>query len=148
MHGGHVMNTTGENANKVGENIKLFRKEFSLTQKAFAARVGINHNFLSLVEHGHKRLSDKNIATICHVFNLNKTWLRFGSGNMFIGEGVKINAPETLYEKVIEGSLDAKQQDLNLERLRNTIISAVSSANSCELKAIQSFLNKIITHNN
>ena len=65
-----------------GERVKAVRKSFSLTQEAFAARIGIKQNSIALIESDKRNASDQVILSICREFGVSETWLRTGAGEM------------------------------------------------------------------
>lgn len=66
------------------DRIKKIRKEFDLTQQAFADRIGVKRNTIASYETGKSNLSDGAVSLICREFNVNEEWLRTGQGEMFI----------------------------------------------------------------
>ncbi len=66
----------------MNERIKTIRKNASLTQEAFASRLGLTRNFIAQVEMGVKEPSDRTIRDICREFGINQEWLRSGNGKM------------------------------------------------------------------
>lgn len=67
----------------MNERIALVRKSLGLTQEKFAEQVGLSRNFMWMIESGTRVPSDRTISDICREFNVNKTWLRTGEGEMF-----------------------------------------------------------------
>lgn len=66
------------------DRIKKIRKELDLTQQDFAMRIGTTANVLTNYETGRRNPSSSVINNICKTFNVNETWLREGTGEMFI----------------------------------------------------------------
>lgn len=66
----------------LGERIKKVRKDYDLTQQAFADRIGIKQNSIALIESGKRNTSDQVIISICREFNIREEWLRDGSEPM------------------------------------------------------------------
>lgn len=60
------------------------RKKAGITQEAFASRIGLTKNFVSLIETGKREPSDRTIKDICREFDINEEWLRDGVGEMFV----------------------------------------------------------------
>ena len=60
------------------------RQDTGLTQQEFAEKIGLTRNFVWMLEKGERISSDRTIADICRVFNVNETWLRTGEGEMFV----------------------------------------------------------------
>lgn len=58
------------------------RKRINLTQKDFAARIGLSQNFVWMLEKGERIPSDRTISDICREFGVSESWLRTGAGEM------------------------------------------------------------------
>lgn len=67
----------------MNERIKELRKALGLTQQDFADKLGIKRGTISNYEIGRNIPIDAVISLICREFNVNETWLRDGSGDMF-----------------------------------------------------------------
>lgn len=67
----------------LGERIRKLRNNLGLTQQAFADRIGMKRNSIAQVETGRKT-SEQTIFSICREFNVSETWLRDGTGEMFL----------------------------------------------------------------
>ena len=65
------------------ERFKILRKDIGLTQKDFAARVGLSQNFIAQIESGSKVPSDRTVSDICRIFHASEEWLRTGAGDMY-----------------------------------------------------------------
>lgn len=65
-----------------GERVKAVRKSASLTQEAFAARIGIKQNSVALIETDKRNASEQVILSVCREFLISETWLRTGEGEM------------------------------------------------------------------
>ena len=63
-----------------GERIKSVRKDFNLTQEAFAARIGLKQNSIAQIEADRRNVSDQVILSISRVFGYREEWLRTGEG--------------------------------------------------------------------
>ena len=65
--------------------IKSLRKDIlNLSQDNFAKEIGIQRNTISLFENGKRIPSNRTINDICRVFNVNKSWLKYGTGNIYV----------------------------------------------------------------
>ena len=64
--------------------LKAIRKSLGLTQKEFAARVGLGYGVIRDNEQGIKAITDNTIKLICDRLGVNERWLRFGEGRMFV----------------------------------------------------------------
>lgn len=68
----------------MGERLRMVREALGYTQTEFAERLKLTRNFISLVETGHRILSDRSINDVCREFNVREQWLRTGEGEMFV----------------------------------------------------------------
>ena len=66
----------------VGSRIRHLRFTRGMTQKEFAASLGIVQGFLSSVESGKKTPSDTLLIALCHGYGLRREWLLSGTGEM------------------------------------------------------------------
>ena len=65
------------------DRIRKIRKDFGLTQKEFADRLGIKQNTVATYEIGKTNVGEAVITSICREFNVNEEWLRHGTGEMY-----------------------------------------------------------------
>lgn len=55
-----------------------------MTKTQFAESINVSPQFISAVCTGTKQPSDRTIADICRVYNVNEDWLRDGTGEPFM----------------------------------------------------------------
>lgn len=67
-----------------GERVREIRKALGLTLDKFGDKIGLKKSGLSLIENGRNDLTEVNMKSICREFNVNESWLRDGSGEMFV----------------------------------------------------------------
>lgn len=67
----------------MNERIKKLRKALDLTQQEFADKIGMKRNTVANYETGRNEPSAAVISLICREFDVNETWLRTGTGEMF-----------------------------------------------------------------
>ena len=67
----------------MNERLRKLRKTLDLTQEKFGARLRVKGNTIAQWESGRNAPPDSAISFICHEFNVNESWLRDGSGEMF-----------------------------------------------------------------
>lgn len=70
----------------MNERIKSIRLKLSLTQSEFGEKIGISQNYVWMIEKGERVPSDRTVADICRVFNVDPCWLETGEGEMFRAE--------------------------------------------------------------
>lgn len=64
--------------------IKLLRKDLKLTQREFGKNLTLSCSQIACYENGSRNLTERTINDICRIFNVNKDWLKYGIGNMYI----------------------------------------------------------------
>ena len=74
---------SGEYNTETGARFRQARVALGLTQKAFAASIGIVQGFLSGIETGRKRPSDTLLIALSHTHGINPGWLKHGRGETF-----------------------------------------------------------------
>ena len=84
---------TGE----VKDRIKLVRNTLNLSQRDFAKRVYISQTLLGEIELGNRNANDRTIQLISTAFNVNKSWLLTGEGEMFAS-----SPPDLQLEKLVD----------------------------------------------
>ena len=68
----------------MNSRLKDIRKALRLTQKEFAARLGITDSGISRLEKGQNQLTDQLIRAICREYKVNYEYLKNGIGEMFV----------------------------------------------------------------
>lgn len=76
------------------ERLKLLRKTVGLNQKKFGEKIGITGAAICNYENGSRSLTEQVIISVCREFNVNRSWLVDGIGEMFS------NLPETLLDEL------------------------------------------------
>lgn len=67
----------------MNERIKEVRKAKKLSQEKFADNLNLSQNHLSSLENGKRAITDRIVNDICKTYNVNKSWLLTGEGEMF-----------------------------------------------------------------
>ena len=67
-----------------------------MNKSQFAESINVSPQFISAVCAGTKQPSDRTIADICRVYNVNEDWLRDGKGEPFM----QLSREETIAEYV------------------------------------------------
>ncbi len=68
----------------MNSRIRELRKALALSQKEFAQKIGLKQNAISYMEKNGATVTEQNIKAICSQFSVNESWLRTGSGKMFL----------------------------------------------------------------
>ena len=94
---------------KIGERIKIIRKELGLTQEEFGSQSGVKGNTVTGYERGTRAPSEAIINMICLIFKVEQTWLRTGEGDEpFLHEPDFMNALDRLYSDYDCNALEKK----------------------------------------
>ena len=80
----------------MNSRLKDIRKALRLTQKEFAARLGITDSGISRLEKGQNQLTDQLIRAICREYKVNYEYLKNGIGEMFS------DVPQTVVDELCE----------------------------------------------
>ena len=80
----------------MNSRLKDIRKALRLTQKEFAARLGITDSGISRLEKGQNQLTDQLIRAICREYKVNYEYLKNGVGEMFS------DVPQTVVDELCE----------------------------------------------
>lgn len=112
----------------MNERLKELRKHLGLNQKSFAEKLGITDSGLSNLESGKRNLTEQMILSICREYNVNRSWLTEGVGDMFI------NLPETILDEL------AIQYDLSDDE--RELISDFCNLTKDQRHTIMNFLKK------
>lgn len=67
----------------LGDRFKAVRKSKKMTQKEFAASLGIVQGFLCSIERGRKIPSDTLLIALQNLYGINADWLHSGIGRMY-----------------------------------------------------------------
>ena len=94
----------------MNERIKLLRNTLQMTQQEFADRIKVKRNTVATYEMGRSVPSDSAIALICKEFSVNETWLRTGTGDMFLQENKDAQISQMLDEVIKANESDFKRR--------------------------------------
>ncbi|MCP5046062.1 MAG: helix-turn-helix transcriptional regulator [bacterium] len=74
-----------------GERLRELRSLLEISQKDFAAKMGIAASFLSEVEKGKTKPGYNFLIKLAEIFNVNPSWVLLGYGEKFLGAGAGNN---------------------------------------------------------
>jgi transcriptional regulator with XRE-family HTH domain len=118
----------------MNDRIKQIRKFYKLTQTDFANKLGLSQNFITQLETGSKKPSDRTISDICRIFSINENWLRSGEGEM------KLEL--TKNQEIAQFLNDVMAEDD--EEFKKNFIEALSNLNEKEWEALASITRKMV----
>ncbi len=116
----------------IGERIKLIRKNKNLTQGVFGGMLGVSHSHISNIENRRENPSNTLILMICSKFLVEKEWLLYGEGEMYITEIEEKNIDETdqldelikLYKKLFNSTNSIVKKE-NYNKIIKNILSTL-----------------------
>lgn len=108
--------------------IKAVRNALGMTQEEFAKRIGVKRNTIATYEMGRSTPSDAGLALICREFNINETWLRTGSGDMFLPKS--------------ENAIDALVKEYHLSEASRALLITFCELNESDQDLILNFVTK------
>lgn len=118
----------------VKERIKTLRKELGLSQDAFAEKLGLTKNYISLVENGNRNLSEQSIKVLCSTLDVNEEWLRTGSGKMF--------KSRTREQEI--GAFVNEVMELNDDSFQKKLISALARLEPKDWECLETIAKKLL----
>lgn len=83
----------------MNSRIKQIRESLGMTLTKFSDRIGISVSGLRKLESGENNPSEQTIRAICSEFNVNRTWLETGTGQMQMPEA----EDDELIDEVMRG---------------------------------------------
>ena len=83
----------------MNSRIKQIRESLGITLTKFSDRIGISVSGLRKLESGENNPSEQTIRAICSEFNVNRTWLETGTGQMQMPEA----EDDELIDEVMRG---------------------------------------------
>lgn len=116
------------------ERFKVLRKDTGLTQKDFAARVGLSQNFIAQIESGSKVPSDRTVSDICRIFHVNEDWLRTGEGDMY-------DLPENRTAAIVS---DLLEDDSPMNRLILNVLERYQLLDPVSREVIDRFIDSLL----
>ena len=73
-----------DNVVESGERLKKIRAHIKISQKDFAAQLGIAASYLSEIESGKTKPGYNFLIKLAEVFNVSPNWILLGTGGMFL----------------------------------------------------------------
>lgn len=116
--------------------IKQLRKSLKLTQQAFADHIGTPRGNIAAYEVGKNKPSDAIIKAICREFSVNESWLREGSGEMFLPQ-----RKDDMIAKMLSSVLSDE------DSFKYRLASALSKLDEEGWKKIEEFVDELNSKN-
>lgn len=126
-----------ENLIEINNRIRKVRNKEKLTQESMAKKISIKQSSFSDIENGRVNVSERVIADICRVFNVNERWLRYGEGSMYNS----LNK-----EDIIINSVNKILKSEN-EFIKNLFI-AIGNLSDNELEVVEKLIHDVAMYKN
>lgn len=72
----------------ISERFRTIRTKENLTQEQFGKKLGVSRSVIKNIEYGKVELKESLLKLVCNEFSINELWLRNGTGDMYIDEGL------------------------------------------------------------
>lgn len=106
----------------MNERLKLIRKHFNLSQKEFGEKICLAQDHISSLEKGRRNITDRTIRDICSTFNVNETWFRNGTGDMFIDLVSDLDVDEETKEILRKFQLLSDEDKEQMKKILDTFL--------------------------
>lgn len=117
----------------INERILQCVRSSGLTKTEFAKRLKITQAYVSALCSGKKTPSDRTIADICRVFNINEEWLRNGEGETFV------KTPDAIVERLT--------QEIKLDTFLQSIAREYLNLPEAQREIVRNFIYSISSDN-
>ncbi|MEA4899421.1 MAG: helix-turn-helix transcriptional regulator [Christensenellaceae bacterium] len=113
----------------MNSRLRELRRTLGLRQVDFAKRINIGTSSLAMFETGNRAMKDIHISQICNIFNVNESWLRTGSGEMF--------------NQTDDTILSAVAEKYHLDRIERSIVETFLTMEPQTRESAKAFLLKM-----
>ena len=126
----------------MNERISYIIKSLGIKRIDFASSLNVSSGFVSQLCSGASAPSDRTIADICRIFNVNEVWLRTGIGEPFI-QLSREDEIAAILGRAISGNHSAKDAFIRaLARLPDEAFPAITQMVLTMAEEIQKEQNK------
>lgn len=116
--------------------IKEIRSRENLSMKAFGERIGISPSGVAALESGRNKPSEQTMRSLCQEFNISRSWLETGEGDMYNAQPLVPELVRVLRKSpALFGALTrlaAVMDDRDWEILNEVVQKAIQKENSPE----------------
>lgn len=78
------------------DRLKILLKELDMSQRQFAMKIHLDTGYFSKIMHGKVNPPERILLLIETVFNVNKSWLENGEGEIFSTQGISLTKKQVL----------------------------------------------------
>ena len=76
--------------------LKTLLNELNISQRQFAMKINLDPGYFSRIIQGKVTPPDRILLLIANVFNVNKSWLETGEGEIFSNQGISLVKKQVL----------------------------------------------------
>lgn len=114
----------------MNERIKELRETLKLNQADFAEMLNLKRNSISLIEVGKRNPSDRTISDICQKFSVSESWIREGTGDMFV--------------KTPSSTMEQLKKEFDLDEFGYNLVYEYLKLGQDQRKAVRDFFYRVI----
>ena len=118
----------------MNERLRLLREEIGISRARFGQRIGVSGDVINNLERGRVEIKEYILKLICSEFNVNESWLRDGTGEMFVELDVEDQRITAFMEAVLEEGKGS---------FRRRVILGLSAMDGDGWKALEQFLGSV-----
>lgn len=118
----------------MNERLRLLREEIGISRAIFGQRIGVSGDVINNLERGRVEIKEYILKLICSEFNVNESWLRDGTGEMFVELDVEDQRITAFMEAVLEEGKGS---------FRRRVILGLSAMDGDGWKALEQFLGSV-----
>lgn len=78
------------------DRLKTLLNELNISQRQFAMKISLDPGYFSRIMQGKVNPPDRILLLIENVFNVNKSWLESGEGEIFSNQGASLAKKQVL----------------------------------------------------
>jgi len=78
------------------DRLKILLEELNISQRQFAMKINLDAGYFSRIMQGKVTPPDRILLLIENVFNVNKSWLENGEGDIFSNTGISLAKKQVL----------------------------------------------------
>lgn len=78
------------------DRLKILLGELNISQRQFAMKINLDAGYFSRIMQGKVNPPDRILLLIENVFNVNKSWLENGEGDIFSNTGISLAKKQVL----------------------------------------------------
>ena len=98
----------------MNNRIRMLRETLNMTRAAFGERIGVSGDVINNIERGRVDAKEHIIKLLCLEFNVNDSWLRDGTGDMFVKLDRSSEIEKRLSEILADSSDSFKKRFIEL----------------------------------